>query len=118
MNGGFDNEGAAIQEARMIITEMDPQRLKYHSRLRDYNNDPAVTFADVQKLFQRVEERLTRRLAGKYDARASIGTCSRLDSNRVAFTLQAGAIAWARQALQLCTPAIEGNWTRLSGIPC
>lgn len=65
VNGAFDDEGAAIQEARMIISEMDPHRLKYHARLKDYNNDPAITFADVQKVFQLVEERLTNRLVGK-----------------------------------------------------
>jgi hypothetical protein len=64
VNGAFDNAGAAIQEAREIIGEMDPQQ-KYSSRLTDYNNDPAITFADIQKLFRMVEERLTKRLAGK-----------------------------------------------------
>jgi hypothetical protein len=63
--GAFDNSGAAIQEARMIISEMDPNRLKYHARLTNHNNDPTITFANVQKLFGLVEERLTKRLDGK-----------------------------------------------------
>src|SRR5439155_7203113 len=45
----FDNSDAAIQEARNIINEMDPQRMKYQVRLTDYNNDPGITFADIQK---------------------------------------------------------------------
>lgn len=65
VNGAFDNSGAAIQEARAIISEMDPDRLKYNARLTDYNNDPTITFADVQKLFQLVEQRLTKRLTGQ-----------------------------------------------------
>ena len=63
--GAFDNSAAAIEEARAVISEMDPQRAKYHARLTDFNNDPAITFADIQKLFQTVEERLKKRLAAK-----------------------------------------------------
>lgn len=40
-------------------------RVKYRARLTDYNNDPGVAFADVQKLFEVVEERLRRRMGGK-----------------------------------------------------
>jgi len=65
VNGAFDNSGAAIEEARAIIGEMDPNRLKYQARLMDYNNDPMIAFADVQKLLQLAEERLTKRLAGR-----------------------------------------------------
>jgi hypothetical protein len=55
--------GAVMQEARAVISEMDPKELKYKTRLTDYNNDPAVTFADLQKFFQEIEVRLTKRLA-------------------------------------------------------
>ena len=40
-----------MQEARAVISEMDPWELKYKTRLRDYNNDPAVNFADLQRFF-------------------------------------------------------------------
>jgi hypothetical protein len=56
------NSGAVIQEARAAISEMDPKELKYKTHLTDYNNDPAVTFADLQKFFEEVEVRLTKRL--------------------------------------------------------
>lgn len=56
------NSGAVMQEARAVISEMDPRELKYKTRLTDYNNDPAVTFADLQKFFQEIEVRLTKRL--------------------------------------------------------
>jgi hypothetical protein len=56
------NSGAVMQEARAVISEMDPKELKYKTRLADYNNDPAVTFADLQKFFQEIEVRLTKRL--------------------------------------------------------
>lgn len=61
VQGAFDNDGAAIQEARAIVDKA-PNRSKYQSRLRDYNNDPTVTFEDVRKLLLLVEQRLTKRL--------------------------------------------------------
>lgn len=56
------NSGGVMQEARAAISEMDPKELKYKTRLTDYNNDPAVTFADLQKFFEEIEARLTRRM--------------------------------------------------------
>jgi hypothetical protein len=50
-----------MQEARAVISEMDPKELKYKTRLTDYNNDPAVNFADLQKFFQEIEVRLSKR---------------------------------------------------------
>jgi hypothetical protein len=47
------NSGAVMQEARVAISEMDPKELKYKTHLTDYNNDPAVTFADLQKFLRR-----------------------------------------------------------------
>jgi hypothetical protein len=55
------NSGAVMQEARAVISEMDPKELKYKTRLTDYNNDPAVNFADLQKFFQEIEVRLSKR---------------------------------------------------------
>jgi hypothetical protein len=56
----FDDQGAAIQATRAAIGEMAPNREKYRARLVDYNNDPTVSLADVQKLLQSVEERLNK----------------------------------------------------------
>jgi len=58
VKGNFDGGGAAIEEVRALIDQK-----KYPARLVDYNNDPAVTFADIQKLLQLVEDRLVRQLA-------------------------------------------------------
>ncbi len=45
-----------------MIGELDPGRSKYKARLADYNADPAVTFADLQKFLDRLEERLAARV--------------------------------------------------------
>jgi hypothetical protein len=65
VSGSFNNSEAAIQEARQLITEADPKGAKYSARLTDYNNDPAVSFEDIQKLFQTIENRLTKRISGQ-----------------------------------------------------
>jgi hypothetical protein len=51
-----------MEEARGLISEMDPRELKYKTRLTDFNNDPAVTFTGLQKFFQQIEVRLNQRL--------------------------------------------------------
>jgi hypothetical protein len=61
VTGSFNNQGAAIQEARSAIGDIAPNR-NYNHRLTDYNNDPTTTFADIQKLFQQVEDRLAKLL--------------------------------------------------------
>ena len=61
--GRFDNDGAAINEARLLITNTAPNGKKYTNRLIDYNNDPTVTFDDVQRLLKDVEADLTKRAA-------------------------------------------------------
>jgi hypothetical protein len=63
VTGSFNNSAVAIEEARILISEMDPQRTKYRARLTDFNNDPAITLADIQKLFQTIQDRLEKRLA-------------------------------------------------------
>ncbi len=45
-----------------MIDETAPNRNIYNSRLMDFNNDPTTKFADIQKLLQLVEERLSKRL--------------------------------------------------------
>ena len=57
----FD-DAAAIREAKVVVDETAPNRKSYKARLVDFNNDPTTTLADVQKLLQLVEERLTKRL--------------------------------------------------------
>lgn len=63
INGVADKKGTAFQEARRAIEETAPNHQNYQALLVDFNNDPTVTFADLQKLLQLVEERLTKRLA-------------------------------------------------------
>jgi hypothetical protein len=58
----FKHRGAAMQEARFVIDEVAPNRSKYEHRLKDYNNDPTTTFADIQKLLRLTEDRITKRL--------------------------------------------------------
>jgi hypothetical protein len=62
VNSKFEHRGAAMQEARFVIDEIAPDRKNYEHRLKDYNNDPMTTFADVQKFFQLLEERISKRL--------------------------------------------------------
>jgi hypothetical protein len=63
INGVFDEVGPALREARHVIDETAPNAKSYKARLIDFNNDPATTLADIQKLLQLVEERLAKRLA-------------------------------------------------------
>jgi hypothetical protein len=58
IKGSFDGGGAAIDHVRNLIDHK-----KYPARLVDYNNDPAVRFADMQKLLQAVEDKLSKQLA-------------------------------------------------------
>jgi hypothetical protein len=60
---GTSEDGATIREARAMISELDPSRSKYKARLVDYNADPAITFADLQKFLRLLEERLVARVA-------------------------------------------------------
>jgi hypothetical protein len=62
VSGKFEHRGAAMQEARFVVDEIAPNRKNYNHRLMDYNNDPTTTFADIQKFFRLLEERVTRRL--------------------------------------------------------
>jgi len=62
---GTSEDGAAIREARALISELDPNRSKYKNRLVDYNADPAVTFADLQKFLRQLEDRLAAGVVAK-----------------------------------------------------
>jgi hypothetical protein len=59
----FEHRGASMQEARFAIDEVLAKGNHYKHRLMDYNNDPKTTFADVQRFFILIEERIRKRLA-------------------------------------------------------
>ena len=59
----FAHRGAAMQEARFVIDEELAKGNHYEHRLKDYNNDPKTTFADVQRFFTLLEDRIRKRLA-------------------------------------------------------
>jgi hypothetical protein len=61
----FEHRGAAMQESRFAIDEVLAKGNHYQHRLMNYNNDPKTTFADVQKFFDIVEERIRKRLAAE-----------------------------------------------------
>lgn len=58
----FEHRGAAMQQARFVIDEDLAKGNHYKHRLMDYNNDPKTTFADVQRFFALLEERIKTRL--------------------------------------------------------
>ena len=62
VSGTFEHRGAAMQEARFVIDEVLAKGNAYEHRLMNYNNDPKTTFADVQKFFRLLEERIQKRL--------------------------------------------------------
>ena len=61
VTGNFEHRGAAMQEARFVIDAIAPNA-NYEHRLMGYNNDPKTTFADIQKVFDLLEQRITKRL--------------------------------------------------------
>lgn len=63
VTGKFDEQGPGIKEARKLIGTTAPNAAKYSARLVDYNNDPTVTFEEVQKLLKTVEINLEKRMA-------------------------------------------------------
>jgi hypothetical protein len=65
VTGNFEHRGAAMQQARFAIDEILAKGNHYHHRLMDYNNDPKTTFADVQRFFIIVEDRVRKKLAAQ-----------------------------------------------------
>jgi hypothetical protein len=51
-----------MQQARFVIDEDLAKGNHYDHRLMDYNNDPKTTFADVQRFFNLLEERIQKQL--------------------------------------------------------
>ena len=64
VTGRFDDQGAAIRAVRAAISET-PNGKNYQARLVDYNNDPTISLADLQKLLQSVEDRLAKSTSQK-----------------------------------------------------
>lgn len=62
---GAATDGAAVAEARGMISELDPKRSKYKARLVDYNADPAISFEDLQAFLRKLQERLSARMAAR-----------------------------------------------------
>lgn len=58
----FEHRSAAMQQARFVIDDDLARGNHYHHRLMDYNNDPKTTFADVQKFFALLEQRIKQQL--------------------------------------------------------
>src|SRR5262249_14275913 len=60
-----DAASPATIEARQVVNMVTTK--KYSARLVDYNNDPETTFADLQKFFRLVEERVLTQGAADLD---------------------------------------------------
>lgn len=54
-----------MQQARFVIDEVLAKGNRYKHRLMGFNNDPKTTFADVQKFFSLLEERIKKQLAAQ-----------------------------------------------------
>lgn len=57
VTGGFEHRAAALQEVRYAIDRARPEA-DYAHRLRDYNNDPGVSLADVHAMLEEALEAL------------------------------------------------------------
>jgi hypothetical protein len=58
--GEWNEVGPAMREARQLVDSLAKKH--YNARLVDYNNDPDVSFADLQTFFRILHERLAKRL--------------------------------------------------------
>jgi hypothetical protein len=63
VTGQFQHRGAAMQQARFAIEDLDPNWRLYHHRLMDYNNDPRTTFPDIQRVLHVIQDRIVKRLS-------------------------------------------------------
>lgn len=64
VTGKANYGGPAIKEARQLINRA-PHAAHYSARLVDYNNDPSVTFRDMQTLLKTVQTNLEKRMAAQ-----------------------------------------------------
>ncbi len=58
----FAHRGAAMQDSRFVIDEILAPHNQYQHRLMNYNNDPKTTFADVQRFFDLLQQRIEKEL--------------------------------------------------------
>ena len=65
----FEHRGSAMQQARFVIDEDLAKGNHYHHRLMDYNNDPKTTFANVQRFFSLLEQRIQKQIDAEGQAR-------------------------------------------------
>jgi hypothetical protein len=63
-----DAASPVMYEARQLINTMTTK--KYPARLVDYNNDPEMTFADLQKFFRLLEDRVRAQATADLDKSA------------------------------------------------
>jgi hypothetical protein len=63
VTGKFDEQAAGIREAQQMISRTAPNAVRYTARLVDYNNDPTVTFENLQSLLETVRTNLENRMA-------------------------------------------------------
>ncbi len=61
MIGEWNKTGPAMREARQLVDSLAKKH--YDAPLVDYNNDPHVTFADLQTFFRILRDRLAKRLS-------------------------------------------------------
>jgi hypothetical protein len=59
--GAYQHRRAALQEVRLAVDEATAGR-PYEHRLRDYNNDPATTLADLRAVIAVARSRVSGRL--------------------------------------------------------
>jgi hypothetical protein len=59
--GEYDHRRTALQEVRFVVDEVAAGR-PYEHRLRDYNNDPSTTLADIRHVIAVARGRIAARL--------------------------------------------------------
>jgi hypothetical protein len=64
VTGSFEHRGSAMQQARFVIDALTANR-NYDHRLKDYNNDPTTSFADIQHVFDLIEARISEKLKAR-----------------------------------------------------
>lgn len=71
VSGSFKHRDSAMQEARFLIESDFEKGKHYQHRLLDYNNDPDVSFADIQRFFDLLKTRIEQRIKDDRDADAA-----------------------------------------------
>jgi hypothetical protein len=62
VTGKSDYDGPALEEVDQLVKRTAPNVEHYNDQM-NYNNDPGVTFHDMQTLLQTVETNLEKRMA-------------------------------------------------------